>query len=80
MSETLTIRLDDALARALADEAKRTTRPKGRIVSEALEAHFRRTRPSALHALRRHVGCVEGPADLSTNKTYLAALGQRRRT
>jgi hypothetical protein len=79
MSETLTVRLDDVLAKALADEADRTSRPKGRIVAEALQAHFRRTRPSALQALQPYVGCVSGPSDLSTNKTYLATLGRRRR-
>jgi uncharacterized protein GlcG (DUF336 family) len=79
MSETLTVRLDDALAKALTDEAERTSRAKGRIVSEALESYFRRTRPGALQALQRYVGCVEGPPDLSTNKKYLATLGKRRR-
>lgn len=79
MSETLTVRLDDALAKALADEARRTARPKGRIVSEALSAHFRSTRTSALDALQRYVGCVEGPPDLSTNRAYLTSLGKRRR-
>ena len=79
MSETLTVRLDDALAKALADEAQRSSQPKGRIVAEALEAHFRRTRSSALQALRQYVGCVSGPPDLSTNKRHLATLGRRRR-
>jgi hypothetical protein len=79
MSATLTVRLDDALAKALADEAQRTSRPKGRIVSEALEAHLRRKRPTALQALQPYVGCVDGPPDLSTNKKYLATLGKRRR-
>jgi len=79
MSETLTVRLDDAIAKALADEAERTSRPKGRIVIEALDAHFRRTRASALQAVRPYVGCVTGPPDLSTNKRYLATLGRRRR-
>jgi hypothetical protein len=79
MSETLTVRLDDALARALADEAERSSRPKGRIVAEALEAHFRRARTSALDAFQQYVGCVTGPSDLSTNKKHLATLGRRRR-
>ena len=79
MSETLTVRLDESLAKALADEAERTSRPKGRIVSEALEAHFRRTRPSALQALQQYVGSITGPSDLSTNRKYLSTLGGRRR-
>jgi predicted transcriptional regulator len=79
MSETLTVRLDDALAKALADEAERSSRPKGRIVAEALEAYFRRTRTSALQALQQYVGCMTGPSDLSTNRKHLATLGRRRR-
>ena len=79
MSETFTVRLDDALARALADEAERTSRPKGRIVAEALQAHLRRVRPTALNALSQYVGCLAGPADLSTNRKHLSGLGGRRR-
>ena len=29
-----------------------------------------------LHALRNFVGCVEGPADLSTNKRHLDNFGR----
>lgn len=79
MSETLTVRLAESLAKALADEAERTSRPKGRIVSEALEAHFRRTRPSARQALQQYVGSIAGPSDLSTNREYLSTLGGQRR-
>ena len=31
---------------------------------------------SALEAAGDLVGCVEGPSDLSTNKAYMAGLGQ----
>lgn len=77
MSQPLTVRLDDALAKALAEEAERTGRPKSRIVAEALAAHLHRTRSGALQALQRYVGCITGPADLSTNKKHLSTLGSR---
>lgn len=79
MNETLTIRLDQAIAKALAEEAKRTSRSKGHVVRQALVEHLRRSRPSALDALGKYIGIISGPADLSTNKKHLADLGRRRR-
>ena len=68
MNDTLTIRLDSALATALDSEAKNTGLSKGQIAREALEARLRR-RPQ-LTAMRRHFGSATGPADLSSNKSY----------
>jgi hypothetical protein len=79
MEDSLTVRLDESVAEQLADEARRTKRSKGQIVREALADYLRRSRPSALQAARKYVGCMNGPADLSTNKKHLADLGKRRR-
>jgi hypothetical protein len=79
MEDTLTIRLDESVAAQLAEEAKRTKRSKGQIVREALAEYMRRSRPNALQAARKYVGCFDGPADLSTNKKHLAGLGRRRK-
>ena len=79
MGATLTVRLHETVAKALAEEAARTSRPKGRIVQEALEAHLRRKRPTALEALRRYAGTVTGPPDLSTGRHHLDDFGRRRR-
>jgi Ribbon-helix-helix protein, copG family len=79
VEDTLTVRLDGAVAEELAEEAKRTKRSKGQIVREALTDYLRRSRPNALQAARKYVGCIDGPADLSTNKKHLAGLGQRRK-
>ena len=78
MSETLTVRLDDDVAAALAEEARQTNRPKGRIVREALKEHLRGSRPDALSALKQYAGLMTGPADLATNKKHLAGLGKPR--
>jgi hypothetical protein len=79
MEDTLTIRLDESVAEQLTEEAKRTKRSKGQIVREALADYMRRSRPNALQAASKYVGCVDGPADLSTNKKHLAGLGRRRK-
>lgn len=79
MDTSLTIRLDESVARELDAESERTHRSKGEIVREALLQHLRRDRASALEAASPYVGCVDGPADLSTDKKYLADLGRRRR-
>jgi hypothetical protein len=74
---TLSLRLDEATVKALEAEAARTNRSKGHIVRAALAEHFGRARPRGAAALAKYVGCVSGPADLSTNKNYLATLGRR---
>jgi predicted DNA-binding protein len=79
VSRTLTIRLEDDLAELLEQEARRTNRSRGRILSDALKQHLGTQRPNALERLRKYVGIVEGPADLSTNKKYLAGLGKTKR-
>ena len=73
---TLSVRLDDAEARALDEAARRTGQTKGRIVKDALRAHLRATEGSALAALSSLSGIVRGPRDLSTNKKRLAGLGR----
>ena len=76
MSVSLTIRLDDETASVLEQEARRTRRSKGRIVRDAILTHVRSERRSALDTLTKYVGVMSGPADLSTNKRYLADLGK----
>lgn len=78
MPKTLSIRLEDDLAEVLEREAQRTNRSKGRIVREALSEHLRKRRVGALEALKKYAGIMEGPADLSTNRKYLAGLGKPR--
>ncbi len=34
------------------------------------------TQTSLLEAAKKYAGCVEGPADLSTNKAYLEGYGE----
>jgi predicted DNA-binding protein len=80
MKATLSIRLEDDLARALDDAARRTGHGKGRIVKDALRAYMSATtETSALAALASVSGIVRGPRDLSTNEKHLAGLGRRGR-
>jgi len=68
MTESLTIRLGEALAHALQEEARQTGLPKGEIARQALEARLRRR--GKLTVMQGHFGTMNGPADLSTNKVY----------
>jgi hypothetical protein len=78
MGDTLTVRLDDALADALAREARESGRPKGEIVREAVAAHLTR-RTVAGSVMSRYFGVVRGPSDLSTNKAYRRVWSKKRR-
>ena len=71
VDKTLTIRLDAETARLLEEESKATHRSKGEVVRRALRERLRRRRPTALTALAKFVGLMEGPSDLSFNKEHL---------
>jgi len=79
MNHTLTICLDEETARRLDRESRATRKSKGELVREALQERFTRRSGTALNALARFVGVMEGPVDLSTNKKYLAGFGGSRR-
>lgn len=76
MGDVLTIRLDEATARALDAEAKRIGASKGEVVRAAIRERLASARPSAFDALRDLEGVMEGPSDLSTNKRHLSSFGQ----
>ncbi len=67
MSHTITIRLPKDLAEWLADTAKRTGVPQGKLVRDQLEKAKASTgnRP-----YMRWAGCISGPKDLSMRKGY----------
>jgi len=79
MNETLTVRLDEDLARRLAQEARRCSRSKGEIVRDALQLRLSAKRPSAFDKMAKFCGIMSGPPDLSTNKKYMANFGKGRR-
>lgn len=68
MSETLTVRLGAELADSLQTEARQTGLPKGEIARQALKSRLRGG--GKLRVMRRHFGAMQGPSDLSTNKSY----------
>jgi Ribbon-helix-helix protein, copG family len=73
MNDTLTIRLGEALAKALQEEARQTGLAKGEIARQALAARLRQRRK--LTVMTKYFGTVSGPSDLSTNKTYRRSWG-----
>lgn len=67
MSKTITVRLPKDLDQWLADESRRTGRPKGRIVREQLE--ISRTR-KARQPFLDLAGSVEGTRNLSRKRGF----------
>jgi predicted transcriptional regulator len=66
MSNTITVRLPDDLAKWLELTARQTGLPKGRIVREELE----RARNSGKRPFLHLAGTVAGHSDLSMRKGY----------
>jgi hypothetical protein len=75
MNDTLTIRLGRQLAQALHEESRQTGLPKGEIARQALEARLRGSKK--LVVMRHYFGSMQGPADLSTNKSYRRTWGRK---
>jgi hypothetical protein len=76
MGDTLTIRLGEKLAFALKEESRRTGLAKGEIARQALESRLQSA--GKLSVIERHFGCIDGPSDLSTNKTYRRIWKKKR--
>ena len=66
MSNTVTVRLPEDLAKWLDSTARRTGLPKGHIVREELE----KARKSARRPFLGLAGAIAGPSDLSTRKGF----------
>ena len=67
MSHTITIRLTEELAEWLAETARKTGLPVGRIIRQQLE---RARAESGGQRFLRHAGKIRGPADLSSRKGF----------
>jgi hypothetical protein len=80
-----TILLSDAQRKALAELSDKSGKPWPDVLSEALSAYRPKDETNGQNgesfseAAERLglVGCVEGPADLSTNPAYMEGFGQR---
>lgn len=82
-----TIALTEAQKRALAELSDKTGKPWADVFTEALSEY----RPkaggngkngesfSAAAARLGLIGCIEGPADLSTNPAYMEGFGEREK-
>lgn len=79
------IALSDVQKKALAELSEKSGKPWTDVLTEALSAYRPEIGTDGLSgesfsdAVTRLglMGCVEGPADLSTNPTHLEGLGQR---
>jgi len=68
MNETLTVRLGKKLADALQTEARHSGLAKGEITRQALQTRLRQN--GGLAVMRRYFGVMDGPPDLSVNRSY----------
>jgi predicted transcriptional regulator len=66
MSNTISVRLPEDLAKWLDDAARKTGLPKGRIVREELE----KARSSGNRPFLRLAGAIAGPSDLSMREGF----------
>jgi hypothetical protein len=67
MGRTVTIRLTNELAVWLAETARKTGLPAGRIIRQQLE---RAKAESGGQRFLRHAGMISGPGDLSLRKGF----------
>lgn len=82
-----TIALTDAQRRALAELSDKTGKPWPTVLSEALTDYQSQARGedqcgesfSAAAERLGLVGCIEGPADLSTNRDHMQGFGKREK-
>lgn len=75
LSQTLSIRLPDALREKLEADAQNTGQSKIRIVLVELERRYSGQRDA--QGIMRLAGIMRGPKDLSTNKAHRRAWGKR---
>jgi metal-responsive CopG/Arc/MetJ family transcriptional regulator len=79
MKTALSIRLDASLVRQLDKRAAQAKISRSELIRSALRNALSERRGSVDDALARYSGVMEGPADLSTNKKYLATPESTRR-
>jgi len=79
--KTLTVRLPDALAAAIEEEARRRRLSKSDVVRERLERTPVAKEPNAPpYDIADLIGCVDGlPGDLSARKKHYLRLGYGRK-
>jgi hypothetical protein len=77
---TITLKLSHRLAARLNGAVRRRGRSRSAVVREALEAHLEGSAQAAMGSCfdlaRDLAGCLEGPADLSTNPRRLRGYGR----
>jgi len=74
MSNTLSVRLPEHLAKWLDEAARKSGVPRGRIVRMELE----RARSSSRAHFLRLAGAIEGSTDLSMRKGFASAKAPRK--
>jgi hypothetical protein len=75
--KTITVKLEESLARWLSEQAQALGRPQSELVREALERTRQGNAGANCHDVFADVcGAIEGPRDLSTNPRHMAGFGE----
>lgn len=82
-----TIALDDSQRQVLAELSDKVGKPWPEVLLEALTTYRPKSQTNGKNGesfgevAKRlgFVGCIEGPADLSTNPAYMEGFGQREK-
>jgi predicted transcriptional regulator len=73
---TVSFKLPPVLDDALSELARRRHASRSALVREAIEAMTHETRRSVTDVAGDLVGCLEGPADLSTDPRFMEGFGE----
>ena len=78
--DLLSVKIPRRLQQRISTVARERKASRSAVVREALESYFTRAAApgakSCLDGARHLVGCIEGPADLATNKKYMKDFGR----
>jgi metal-responsive CopG/Arc/MetJ family transcriptional regulator len=78
--KTISLKLPDDIDRELSSRAEKDGTTKSALIREAIEGYLSHgsgaRKGSFLELAGDLIGCVEGPSDLSYNKTYFKNFGR----
>lgn len=78
--KTIAVKLPDHLLSEIQNITDKRGETRSQIIREALELYLKKDKSggikSCLDLVRDLAGCVQGPPDLSTNKTHMDEYGR----
>jgi len=76
----ISLKIDELTASELEQVARNGSRSKSAVIREAIDLYLRNSSGlnslKGLEGIEDLVGCVAGPADLSTNRAHMSGFGR----